>query len=264
MTRWTSPFEGLYNLDRPEPYLALSCRAGYRQPENVLRHAEPVYAAIRARAGNGAPPPPVLDLGCGYGALGALARRFGTMEALYRAAGEGALRAASGTWPRNDASPLRDAPLVGLDVAANAIGFARAAGFVDRAVTEDLAAGPPSAAAAEAIRPCRLVVEAGAAYPAVIDCLARVLALHEGGEGPAVLLSPRGDTPMDRAWDLLRGAGYGVRRLSDEPMRFRRFLGDEERRLDAARSAAGGEVRVPSDEHGFLAHMYLFEPTGRA
>jgi SAM-dependent methyltransferase len=252
MADFTSPIAATYAAADPEPYFAFAARAGYVQPDNIVRYAAPVYERLAASAGG---PVPILDVGCGYGAFGAIARHFGTARALYDAAEAGRL-GQPGAFPKADGA-LGEAPIVGLDVSAPAARFAAAAGFVDEAVVEDLTAGPPSADAAALIGPCRLVVEVGAAWPAVMEVIPNLLDAFD--VPPSILLSPRGDTPMDEAFDALDRAGFACTRLTDEPVRFRSFIDDAEREAVAARAGEPGVVRTPSDGEGYLAHVFLFE-----
>lgn len=252
MTNYTSPIATTYAASDPEPYFAFAARAGYVQPDNIVRFAGPVYERLAGEAGG---PVPILDLGCGYGAFGAIARHFGTSRALYSAAEAGRLHEPD-AFPQAD-GPLAEARIVGLDVSEPAARFAEAAGFVDEAVVEDLTVAPASPDATAVIGPCRLVVEIGAAWPAVIDVLPNLLEAFDAP--PAIILSPRGDTPMDRAWEFLDAAGYGCTRLTDEPVRFRRFIDETERASVAACAADPGVVRTPSDGDGYLAHVFLFE-----
>lgn len=249
MTDWTSPLAGTYDGPRPEPYLAGFARLGYVQPDHMVAAAE----RLAPELGDA---PTILDIGCGYGTFGAVLRRVGTMAALVDAAAAGAL-ARPGALPRRD-GPLSRARIVGLDVAAHAVRFAESAGFVDEGIVDDLTTGPPGPAAARSLATVDLVVEVGVEWTALGRLLPHLLpALVR----PLVLLGPRGDAPTAPVFAALERAGYVGTRLTDGPVRFRRFADAAERDAALARERTHGAT-APSDAEGYRSHLFLYRPAG--
>lgn len=210
-----------------------------------------MVAAAERLAPRLGPAPTILDLGCGYGTFGAVLRHYGSAAALYAATAAGTLKQ-----PPRRRTPLAAARIVGLDTAAAAARFAEAAGFLDGSVTEDLTSGSPGADAAVRVGATDLVLEVGIEWPALGALLPNLLPVLT--RRPPVLLGPRGDAPTRPAFKALAAAGYTGRRLTEEPLRFRRFVDEAERRSASAREREPGATAA-SDDAGYRMHLFLFE-----
>src|SRR5690606_29944472 len=108
--------------------------------------------------------PTVLDLGCSYGvnaalmkydlAFDELAERYHDPATAAAATAEVILEDANWFGERTATEPVA---VVGMDVAGEAVGYARAVGILDEGIAENLEAAPPSVEAAELIRGADMV-----------------------------------------------------------------------------------------------------------
>ncbi|MFJ2895283.1 hypothetical protein ACIO87_10410 [Streptomyces sp. NPDC087218] len=158
-------FDDLYDRADPRAFFRELGTLGYRAPH----HAQRVFrrlAALRLRN----PGETVLDLCCSYGINAALLNHELSLDDLY----------AHYTSPRVAAMTTeelteydtaffrtrrrRDAvPVIGLDIASNAITYARAVGLLDAGFTENLETAPPTRALLDTVRSVRLITLTGGA-----------------------------------------------------------------------------------------------------
>ncbi|OII60954.1 hypothetical protein BJP40_08900 [Streptomyces sp. CC53] len=163
-----SRFDDIYDQPDPRAYFTRLAPLGYEIPH----HAQAVFrraAAERAAVPDGAPGrPAVLDLCCSYGINAALLNHDVTLADLY------AHYTAPGTADlTTEELAARDRefyarrrrpdahPVIGLDIAGRAVGYARAVGLLDAGFTDNLEAGPPGPALSTALADVGLVTLTG-------------------------------------------------------------------------------------------------------
>ena len=228
-------FDRVYDLDDPRPYYQGLRPSDYRMPEYVaawLRARRDVVAAARGRSG----PLRLLDFGCGFGAIGALLRHEIDMPDLYRHYA-GAWRPAEGraNWePDRAAFAARRRQdsgfeIGGLDLAANALDYARHLGFIDRAFAEDVVTHPPSPALERYLAGVDIVIESGAIGPFLAGAVEHLLRAVPSRSPSWFLYCPRPDVdwvPLDALWEE---AGYETAVCMRAPAPYRKPLSDGER-----------------------------------
>lgn len=233
--RHKDDFERVYDLEDPRPYYQGLRPADYRMPEVVaawLRAGRRAVAAARGRSG----PLRLLDFGCGFGAVGALLRHDLDMQDLYRRyAGGWRPSRGRGNWERDRAAfaaRRRREPgfeIGGLDVAANALDYARHTGCIDRGFVEDVVAHPPGPELERFLAGVDVVTESGAIGPFLAGAVGNLLRAARSEDPPWFLYCPRPDVdwgPLDALWEE---TGYEAEVCVRAPARYRKPLGDYER-----------------------------------
>ncbi|MFE7463909.1 hypothetical protein ACFU6R_07370 [Streptomyces sp. NPDC057499] len=163
--RAMTPFDDIYDQADPRAFFRELGAFGYRTPH----HAQRVFrrlAALRLRA----PGDAVLDLCCSYGINAALLNHEVTLDDLYaHYSSPRVVAMTTKELAEHDRSFYRarrrpDAvPVIGLDIAPNAIAYARAVGLLDDGFTENLETTPPSRELLDAARNIRLITITGGA-----------------------------------------------------------------------------------------------------
>jgi SAM-dependent methyltransferase len=163
--RTMTPFDDIYDQADPRAFFHELGAFGYRTPH----HAQRIFrrlAALRLRA----PGEAVLDLCCSYGINAALLNHEVTLDDLYahytspQAAAMTTEELAEHDRSFFRARRRRDAvPVIGLDIAPNAIAYARAVGLLDDGFAENLEATPPTRDLLDAARSIQLITITGGA-----------------------------------------------------------------------------------------------------
>ena len=160
-TRHAAHFERVYDLDDPSPYFATLRRADYRMPAALAAALKAIHGPLSAARGTGETLR-VLDFACGYGAIGALLRHDVSISALYAHYAARQWQPADGRRYWEDDIAFFAARRVetaafeigGIDIAGNALAYAAALGFVDRAYPENLVDDAPSAGWRASFKAC--------------------------------------------------------------------------------------------------------------
>ncbi|MFF8713062.1 hypothetical protein ACF07T_16755 [Streptomyces sp. NPDC015184] len=158
-------FDDIYDRPDPRAFFRELGAFGYRTPH----HAQRVFrrlAALRLRA----PGEAVLDLCCSYGINAALLNHELTLDDLYahytspRVAAMTSEELTEYDTSFFRARRRRDAvPVIGLDIAPDAIAYARAVGLLDAGFAENLETAPPTRDLLDAARSVRLITVTGGA-----------------------------------------------------------------------------------------------------
>lgn len=161
-------FDQIYDRPDPRDFFRVLGRWEYQAPH----HAQGVFrrlAAARTRAAGG-DPLAVLDICCSYGINAALLNHDLTLEELaahYTSPQAAALTTAELIERDRAYYAARRRPdavrMIGLDRAANAIGYALAVGLLDEGFAEDLEEDPPGAALLKAAQTVGLITVTGGA-----------------------------------------------------------------------------------------------------
>lgn len=271
-TRHCPLFVRVYDLDDPSPYFAALRPSGYRMPAALVSALEAIHAPLGAARGAG-DTPRVLDFACGYGVIGALLRHDVSMEGIFARYGEREWRPEDGRryWEQDAAffaARLREGAafeIGGIDIAGNALDYARSLGFVDRAFHENVVDDAPSDALKHFLRGVDLVVESGALGVMLPDAFARILDCR-GDEGrPWFLYCPRPDVNWSALNALWAERGYRTESFCGGPVRYRKPLDEQERTDMLRRSRALGRPGEAFMQGGYLlVDMTLARPEADA
>lgn len=256
-------FDEVYDQPDPRPFFRLLGNWDYQTPH----HAQEVFrrlAAARRRAARA--PVTVLDICCSYGINAALLNHSLTMADLYEH--YTSPRAAALTteeliaWDRAyyAAHRLPDTHrVIGLDIAANAISYARAVGLLDEGFAENLEAAPPTPALRHAAQPTLLVtLTGGASFLSPRTFQPLLAAAHEQVWVAAFVLRTCSYRPIA---DGLTPYGLTTEKAAALSYPQRRFTSvHEQRYATAAVTAAGEDPRGKETEGYFHAALYLSRP----
>ena len=222
-------FGAIYDQPDPRAYFSSLEPFDYLIPQ----HGAELFAGLLAARGTAhSHEPRILDVCCSYGVVATLMKTgmdLAAVNAHYREA------AAQGLTPEQlvdvDRRLLKDHPgpgratFVGLDVAPNAIAYARATGALDAGVVENLEVDPPSAELASLMSEVDLIVTTGGVGYVTERTFDRLLDLAPDTVWVAAFCLRTYD--YGPIVDTLRAHGLRTERL---PQSFpqRRFTGPEE------------------------------------
>ena len=271
-TRHAAHFERVYDLDDPSPYFATLRRADYRMPAALVAALKAIHDPLCAARGAGGALQ-VLDFACGYGAIGALLRHDISMADLYARYGERKWQPADARryWAEDIAffaarrAETAAFDIGGIDIAGNALAYAAALGFVDRAFPENLVDDAPSDGLARFLRGAHLVVESGALGVLLPAAFARVLDFASSESPPWFLYCPRPDVNWSALEKLWADRGYRTESFLPAPVRYRKPLEAQERAdmLRRARGFGKPDEAIMRDGY-FLVDMTLARPEADA
>lgn len=263
----------IYTQPDPRSYFRVLRPLGYRIPQ----HAKPYFAKFinEYRESRNVAVPTVLDIGCSYGINAALVKYDATMDELYaRYCGDGTVGASHQEDTRTrEALLARDRELsrsrrpaqgirfVGLDTSADALAYAREAGFLDDAVHADLEEHDLTPGQRAQLSGVDLVISTGCLGYVTERTLERVVAA-QGGRRPWMAHFVLRMFPFDAVESALAGLGYRTVRV-EEAFRQRRFasLQEQELVLDSM-SSAGVDPRGLEAEGWLHAELHLSRPYG--
>ncbi|WP_406287832.1 hypothetical protein [Embleya sp. NBC_00896] len=259
-------FDDIYDQPDPRAFFRALGAWDYQTPHHAQEIFRRLVAARPPDARPDAPPITVLDICCSYGVNAALLNHDLTLDDLYAhytSAHAAALTTAELiAWDRAWYAAHRRPDAVrtiGLDVAGNAVAYARAVGLLDEGFGENLETAPASAELLRAARHTRLITITGGAS----------------------FLSPRSFRPLldgarDGVWVaafVLRTGSYrtiadgltahGLVTEKDTPRTFRqrRFTSVQEQRyaIDAVTAAGDDPTGKETDGH-FHTALHLSRP----
>lgn len=267
-TQHRAQFVRVYDLDDPSPYFAALRPADYRMPQALAGALEAIHGPLCAarRAGDTLR---VLDFACGYGAIGALLRHDLSMAALYARYRERQWQPADARryWADDIAffaarrAETAAFEIGGIDIAGNAVAYAAALGFIDRAFPENLVDDAPSEGLARFLRSVHLVVESGALGVLLPAAFGRVLDCAGDESPPWFLYCPRPDVNWSALESLWAERRYRMESFLGAPVRYRTPL-DAQERADMRRRARGfgkPDEAIMQDGY-FLVDMTLARP----
>lgn len=257
-------FSALYNLQKPQPYFRKMKQLDYQIPATAHRiFKKCIEEILRIR---GESTLTVLDLCAGYGINGALLKSERSLEQLYAYFGDDK-RATAGD-PFFDRlslgteRPDQNVRVVGLDVAANALNYGCAAGFMDEVYCADLEKQPIPSALAATIGTCSLITITGGFSFIGAKTFEKILAQTEKSDSikPWVVGFPLLHTKLADLLSVLNSHGYTVQPMLQNRLRQRRFTNrtEQQREMDALQSANLGSF----DEDYFESHLLLAQPPG--
>ncbi|GAA3379300.1 class I SAM-dependent methyltransferase [Streptomyces sannanensis] len=235
-------FEDIYDQQDPRAYFSRLAPLVYEIPHHAQAVFRRTYAERTAAGATGAPTA-VLDLCCSYGINAALLNHDLTLAELYdHYTGPEAARCTTDQlidWDKEFYASRRRpgaAPVIGLDIAGNALRYALAVGLLDAAFAENLEQDPPSPALRRAVADVGLITLTGGGsyvthrtFDALLGCARQPIWVS------AFVLRTVSYAPIaDRL------AGHGLRTEADLSITYpqRLFTGPDEQRhaVEAVRS----------------------------
>ena len=259
-------FDRIYDLEDPGPYYRALSPADYRMPGvlgSLIKAIHPLLSKARGKADGVVR---VLDFGCGYGANGALLRHRASMADLYAYYAGRAWQPGDGraNWARDrryfEARRFGDDGyfIGGVDIAGNALAYALELGFIDRAFHEDLVSDVPSAACSRFLSSVDLIIECGGVGPILHQVFQRVLDACGPAHRPWFIFCPRPDVDWRTLNELWNARGYRTEHCRKTPVKYRKPLGEYERRnmLELARALGRSDDEIMRDDY-LLVNMTL-------
>ncbi|WP_331742861.1 hypothetical protein [Kitasatospora sp. NBC_01300] len=276
-TRMTR-FDDIYSRPDPRSYFGALGALGYQTPH----HAQSVFRSLLPPAGfPDAPKHPtdgqddrplatVLDICCSYGINAALLNHHVTLRELYdHYTSPQAARLTAAElieWDRTYYAQRRrpDAvPVIGLDIAAPAVAYGRAAGLLDDGYAEDLETASPSPALYRATRGTRLITVTGGA--SFLSARTFRLLLEDRREKPWVAAFVLRTGSYQDIADGLALLGMTTEKDASRTYPQRRFTdADEQLYAITAVSAAGDDPHGKEADGHFHTALHLTRPAAQA
>jgi hypothetical protein len=259
-------FGHIYNRPDPRQYFATLDALDYAIPA----HAQAVFSAMvasrRARAGGTLPT--VLDVCCSYGVNAALLNHDITLDELYQRYSSSALAGlSSDELASADAVFYRErrlpsaVPVVGLDVADNAVAYGERAGILTAGVSANLEQAEPDAALTRQLKTVGLVTVTGGVGYISGRTFARILDHCPTGDPPAVAAFALRWVDYEPIADTLRGYGLVTEKLAGTTFPQRRFADDQERAYVLEQLEAMGIDPTGNEAEGaYHAELYISRP----
>ncbi|CAG7634324.1 class I SAM-dependent methyltransferase [Rhodococcus opacus] len=262
-------FDDIYDKPDPREYFRVLAELEYQIPQR----ARPVFAALlaaRRRTGiaDGDHAGTVLDLCCSYGVNAALLRCDLSMTDLVRHYADPSLtglpaaelEAADRAFYAAHRRPYPPR-IVGVDAAANAVGYGRRVGLLERGAAENLETGPPSAQLTATLADVGLITATGGVGYITERTFDALLRETPAPRPPWVAAFVLRIFPYDRIAETLHRHGLLTEELAGVTFPQRRFASPHERdsALDAVR-ARGLDPAGKEDRGQFHACFYLSRP----
>jgi carnitine O-acetyltransferase len=259
---------GIYDRPDPRDYYQTLINLEYRIPDEaapVFRSTIDEMRSVRRRKTL-----TILDVGCSYGVNAAILKHGQSMPELFSAYSA----RQSGALSRQDliardrdfyrsGSGDRDLRIVGLDVAARAVGYARQAGILDGGVSADLETQSPTPEETALLAPTDLVTSTGAigyvgapTFDHILDACSRQ---------PWFALFALRMFPVDAIAATLASRGYAVFKLAGRTFKQRRFAGRTEfNEVLANLDTLGIDPARLETEGWYHAEFYFAHPSDEA
>lgn len=256
-------FDDVYDLPDPRRYYRTLGALDYRIPTEAAPVFRRVMRAIDVER------PTIVDVGCSYGVNAAMIRfdlDFAELVARYRKASMAAESVAEAIFSDAaffaDMEPAVDATFAGVDVAREALGYARAVGLIDRAIPENLESEPLSREGAAALSGADLIITTGAVGYVTSETFTKILSAAEGPP-PCVAAFALRQFPFDAIAAELRGFGLETEKLEGRYFPQRRFIDAEEQAgAIAAVEALDLDPEGLEADGRYFAEFYLAAPPG--
>ncbi len=255
-------FDAIYNAPDPRAYYQALGRLDYQIPTE----ARPIFDRVINLVG--AAHPTIIDVGCSYGVNAAMLRHDMVFEDLVKRYTDEELAAKSVAETIMEdardfaALPRRtDAAFVGVDVAEEAVGYARAVGLIDEAIVANLETDPLPAGDARAVASADLIITTGAiGYVTERTFCALLDAMDKPSWIAAFTLRQFPFEPIARA---IESFGLVTEKLEEAVFPQRAFADEQEARgaVDAVR-AAGRDPSGLETEGRYYAEFFLARPAG--
>jgi SAM-dependent methyltransferase len=257
-------FDNIYDRPDPRAYFRALRPLEYQIPA----HAGRVFAALLGALRGGRPeeqPITVVDVCCGYGIIAALLKHRLRLEDLYRHYGSAELaRVTPAELAAVDrayfdaarvSEPVR---VVGLDIARNAVNYAREVGLLDAGFVENLETSAPSPALRVALARASLVTIAGGVSYLTERTLQQIIDVVSGPVWVAAFVLRT--VSYQRFAEALGPYGLVTER-SSITFPQRKFSDAEERRFALQQLVHAGKEPIDGELKGYYhAELFLSRP----
>lgn len=256
-------FDDVYNAPDPRGYYRELGALDYRIPTE----AKPVFQRVMRAMGRERLK--VVDIGCSYGVNAAMLRFNLSFSDLVERYNDETMDARSvAEVVCDDAQEFADMPealdasFVGLDVAREATGYARAVGLIEDAVVENLEARPMSEESKAAVADADLIITTGAVGYVTERTFSRVLDAV-GEHTPWVAAFCLRQFPFDSIASELESFDLETEHLEGRHFIQRAFKDEAEQQgaIEAVR-AAGCDPEGLETTGAYFADFYLSRPRG--
>lgn len=256
-------FSALYDLPSPRPYFQRMAKLHYRGPEAAAGIYRWCIDALRQL--HDVTELTVLDLCAGYGINGALMRLDKTLDELYLHYSDTRAHDRSGAFfdrlalqgrCNNDALNI-----VGVDIAAQALAYGAAAGFMTEGYAVNLESDPLPSRLRETIASCSLITITGGFSFIGAATFDKILTnLPDSAGKPWIAGFPLLHTNLESIIDVLHAHGYVIQQGLQYRFLQRKFASDHERRSErTALTRAGIKTTV---EDYFESRLLFAQPPG--
>ena len=257
-------FSSLYDLPTPRPYFRRMAQVDYQIPGGANGIFE--WCVNELRRLQGSTDLKVLDLCAGYGINGALMKLDLSLDELYRYfSDQGDRRVASALYDRAFLTARckdPDVHVIGLDVAAKALDYARAAGFICDAHAVNLETEPLPPRLEATIAQCSLIsITGGFSFIGATTFDKILSALPQSSTTkPWIVGFPLLHTDLDALIEVLQGHGYHIQ--PDSQYRFvqRRFASKRER-VSEHTALARADLEAFEEDY-FESRLLVAQPPG--
>lgn len=221
-------FDAIYNLPDPRRYYRTLGALDYRIPTE----AKPVFRSVMEAMERDHLH--VVDIGCSYGVNAAVIQYdidFADLVGRYRSPQVAKRSVAEAIFDDAvyfiDADKRVEATFTGVDVAQEAVGYAKAVGLLDNTIVQNLEERPLSPDAAALISDADLIITTGAVGYVTERTFSRILDAVDG-EPPWIAAFTLRQFPFDAIAAEITGFGLTAEKLQDRPFPQRRFRDAEE------------------------------------
>lgn len=267
-----SDFDSIYNRDDPRAYFRTLAPLKYSAPAHgtpIFRNCADQIADLREK-----PQIDVLDLCCGYGINGALLKHDIDLKDIYsRYASKDSAALSPADLVEADKQFFAEVEaergpideIIGIDVAENAVRYAKAVGFIDEGAAINLEEKDLPAPIAAQAEHCDLVTVTGGMGYISSETFEKVLDCTETDELPWVVSFPLCSVPIDEFVETFEQYDLTVETWDDFTFPQRLYSSETERtRMEAAITAAGHVAPEEFDENFVPSRLLMARPDDEA
>jgi asparagine synthase (glutamine-hydrolysing) len=257
-------FSGVYDLVTPRPYFKRMGELDYCIP-GVARGVF-AWCLDELRRQRGVNEIKVLDLCAGYGANGALMKMDLSLDALYQyfrtQSDVGAVNVLFDRALMTNHVNDHDVHVIGIDIAANALDYARSVGFMDESYAVDLETEALPAALADSIAECSLISITGGFSFIGATSFEKILSAvpRESGILPWIVGFPLMHTHLEPLLEVLQDYGYIIPPDTHHCYVQRQFANKRERATEHAALVAA-DLDIVEDAY-FNSRLLVAQPPG--
>jgi len=258
-------YDDIYDLPDCRAYYRAMDHAGFRTAHHAGAAFNAVLAELkRLRGPSGAA---IVDFASGYGIAAGLMRHEISLDDVLTRYRDGwfddatpeEVIAADRDWYTGRRRNTGDT-FFGVDIAANALAYARQVGILDQTFAEDLQQADPGDGLAGVLAGCDLIVECGSIAHMLPEALDRMLTAARGRR-PWVATAPIRGNDTAEAIEVMRRHGLVPEVMDMPPFRHRRFDGPEEQARAIANAEARGHPTKGYESTGYFhAQIVLARP----